>query len=87
MPTLEQAPDLEHINRKDLRVYVLSHRDDEEALRLYMDRMQTDPDVVRHTGGFDQEGAAHLERLIQQQATKALRPQQHILGGIIRGLS
>jgi hypothetical protein len=67
---MTQKSNLEHMTRKDLRAYVLSHRDDEEALRLYMDRMQTDPDVVRHTGGFDQEGATHLEQLIQQQATK-----------------
>jgi hypothetical protein len=67
---MTQKPDFKHMTRKDLRAYVLSHRDNEEALHLYMDRMKTDPDVVRHTGGFDQEGSAHLERLIQQQATK-----------------
>jgi hypothetical protein len=53
-----------------LRAYVLSHRDDEEALHLYMDRLHTDPDVDRQTGTFDQEGAAHLKKLIEQAAAQ-----------------
>ena len=44
-----------------------SHREDEEALRLYMDRLHNDPDVARHSGGSDQEG--NLEALIRQQAS------------------
>jgi hypothetical protein len=60
-------PDLKQMSRKELRSYVLSHRDDEEALRFYMDRLHTDPDVIRHTGSFNQQGATQLEQLIQQQ--------------------
>jgi hypothetical protein len=63
---MTQNLDLKHLSRKALRAYVLSHREDEEALRLYMDRLHSDPDVIRHTGGFDQEG--YLEELIRQQA-------------------
>lgn len=64
---MTQKPDLQKMTRQELRTYALSHRHDEEDLHLYMDRLHTDPDVVRHTGGFDQQGAK-LEKLIQQQA-------------------
>jgi hypothetical protein len=67
---MNQKPDLHKMTRRDLRSYVLTHRDDQEALRLYMDRLQTDPDVIRHTGGYDQQSTAHLEQLIRQQATQ-----------------
>ncbi len=56
------------MSRKDLRIYVLSHRDDEEALRIYMDRLHNDPDVVRYTGACDEEGLAKLEQLIKERA-------------------
>ena len=55
------------MSRKDLRAYVLSHRDDEEALRVYMDRLHNDPGVVRHTGDCSEEGLAKLEQLIKEQ--------------------
>lgn len=55
------------MNRKELRAYVLSHRDDEKALYIYMDRLHNDPDVVRHTGVYDEEGLARLEQLIREK--------------------
>jgi hypothetical protein len=70
---MTQKPDFGAMPRKELRAYVLSHRDDEEALHLYTDRLHTDPDVIRHTGEFDQAGAIQLEKLIQQQAAKEHR--------------
>jgi hypothetical protein len=57
-------PELQQMTRKELRAYVLSHREDEEALHLYMDRLHNDPDVVRHTGGFDPDGNLRLQELI-----------------------
>jgi hypothetical protein len=65
-----RKPDLKQMSRQSLRAYVLSHREDEEALHLYMDRLHNDPDVERQTGTFDQEGAAHLKKLIEQAATQ-----------------
>lgn len=61
------------MSRKELRAYVLSHRDDEEGLRIYMARLRTDPDVVKHTGTFDEEGAAKLEQLIEEVSKKPSR--------------
>ena len=60
--------DFSKMDRKKLRTYVLSHREDEEALRTYMDRLHNDPDVVRHTGKCDEEGLAKLEQLIREKA-------------------
>lgn len=59
-------------NRKDLRAYVLSHRYDEEALRVYMDRLHNDPDVVRYTGTCDEEGLASLEQLIKERTQEKM---------------
>lgn len=55
------------MSRKELRAYVLSHRDDEEALRMYMDRLHNDPDVIRHQGDCSEDGLAKLEQLIKRQ--------------------
>jgi hypothetical protein len=70
---MTQKPNLKQMTRQALRAYVLSHRDDEETLHLYMDRLHTDPDVERQTGTFDQEGAAHLKKLIEQAAIQNQR--------------
>ena len=59
------------MSRKYLRADVLSDRDDEEALRIYMDRLHNDPDVVRYIGACDQEGLAKLEQLIKDGAKKS----------------
>ncbi len=60
--------DFSQMDRKKLRTYVLSHREDEEALRVYMERLHNDPDVSRYTGAYDEEGLARLEQLIKEQA-------------------
>lgn len=60
--------DFSGMSRKELRYYVLSHREDEDALRVYMDRLHNDPDVARYTGDFSEESLAKLEQLIQEQA-------------------
>lgn len=58
---------LSQMNQKELRAYVLSRRGDEEALHIYMDHLHNDPDVVRHTGAYDEEGLAKLEQLIEER--------------------
>jgi len=63
---MHPRPDLQQLTRQALRSYVLAHRDDQEALRLYMDRLKTDPDVIRYTGGYDI--ASELQRLIAQHS-------------------
>lgn len=63
-------PNFESMSRAELRVYVTSHRDDDEAWGIYLDRLHNDPDVIRHTGDCSEEGLAKLRRLIEERAKK-----------------
>ncbi|MFB2894800.1 hypothetical protein ACE1CI_17965 [Aerosakkonemataceae cyanobacterium BLCC-F50] len=62
---MTQKPDFKHISRKELRTYVLTHREDEEALRIYMARLQNEPGVIRQSGGLNEEDLNQLEVLIE----------------------
>jgi hypothetical protein len=50
---MTQKIDFEQMSRSELRAYVLAHRSDEQALRLYMERLRNEPGVSRQTGGLD----------------------------------
>lgn len=58
--------DLEQMSLKELRSYVLSHRDDGEALRYYMDRLRADPNVFHYSGGPGE--LPKLEQLIRERS-------------------
>jgi hypothetical protein len=68
---MTQQPDFQTRPRKELRSYVLSHRDDEDALRIYMDRLKNEPGIDRHQGGIAADDLARLDRLVQQSVTKS----------------
>lgn len=36
-------PDFDAMSRKELRAYILEHREDEDAFRVYMDRVTAEP--------------------------------------------
>jgi enolase len=59
-------PDFQQMSRKELRTYVLTHREDEEALRIYMARLHNETGVIRQTGGIDEEDFNQLEQLIRR---------------------
>jgi hypothetical protein len=63
-------PNFQTMSRQELRSYVLSHRADENALRIYMDRLKTEPGVDRYQGGVSADDLAQLDRLLQQSVTK-----------------
>jgi hypothetical protein len=66
LPRVTASLDLtQQMNRKALRDYVLTHREDDEALRVYMDRLRTEPDVKRSKGGLSEEDLARLEQVIK----------------------
>jgi hypothetical protein len=67
---MTQQPDFQKMPRQELRAYVLSHRDDEDALRIYMDRLKTEPRIDRHQGGVTADDLARLDRIVQQSVTK-----------------
>ena len=64
---MTQKLDFQKMSRKELRTYVLNHRDDEEALRIYMDRMHNDPGVIRQIGGLNEADLKFLEQAIAKQ--------------------
>ena len=67
---MTQQPDFQSMPRKELRAYVLSHRDDENALRIYMDRLKNEPGIDRYQGGVSADDLAQLERLLQKSVAK-----------------
>jgi hypothetical protein len=67
---MTQQPDFKTMSCKELRSYVLSHRDDEDALRIYMDRLKNEPGIDRHQGGVTADDLARLDRLVQESVTK-----------------
>jgi hypothetical protein len=64
---MTQKPDFYKISRQELRRYVLTHREDEEALQIYMERLKTEPGVIRHRGGLAEQDLEQLEQLIQER--------------------
>ena len=60
-----QKLDFQKMSRKKLRNYVLTHRQDEEALRIYMERLHNEPGVTRHKGGLNTEDINQLEQLLE----------------------
>ena len=50
--------------------YVLSHREDDEALRIYMDRMRTESGVTRFTLTPSQEDMKKLEEFLKAKMDK-----------------
>lgn len=68
--TMNHKPDFYQISRQELRQYVLSHREDNEALRIYMDRMRSEPGVTRIRGTNSDEDMKKLEYLLKKSSKK-----------------
>ena len=60
-------PNFQQMSRKELRTYVLTHREDDEAIRIYMERLHNEPGVIRQTGGLNDEDLNQLEQLIKKR--------------------
>ena len=41
-------PNFKEMSRKELRAYVLAHRDDDEAFYAYVDKVNAEGDRVKH---------------------------------------
>ncbi len=57
----------ESMSWAELKAYITSHREDDEAFRVYIDLLHTDPDVKRISGHCDDEGIKILEGLIKER--------------------
>jgi hypothetical protein len=64
---MTQKPNFNQMNRKELRNYVLTHRQDEEALRIYMERLHSEPGIDRYTGGLNGQDFSQLEQLLEKK--------------------
>ncbi|MGK7875831.1 MAG: hypothetical protein AB4426_21800 [Xenococcaceae cyanobacterium] len=64
---MTQKLDFQQMSRKELRTYVLNNREDEEALRIYMERLHNEPGVIRQTGGLNEEDLNQLEQLLEKR--------------------
>jgi hypothetical protein len=64
---MTQKPDFQQMSRKELRTYVLAHREDNEALRIYMKRLQNESGIIRQTGGLNEEDFNQLENLLKKR--------------------
>ena len=67
---MRQTPDFQQMSRKELRKYVLTHREDEEALRIYMERLRNESGVNRYRGGLDEQDFQQLEQLLDKKTIK-----------------
>ncbi|MCA2813429.1 MAG: hypothetical protein IM477_13120 [Microcystis sp. M090S1] len=67
---MNHQPDFYQMSRPELRKYVLSHREDDEALRIYMDRMRTESGVTRFTLTPSQEDMNKLEEFLKAKMDK-----------------
>ncbi|NER94730.1 MAG: hypothetical protein F6J86_12970 [Symploca sp. SIO1B1] len=67
---MTQKFDFQTMPRKELRAYVLSHRDDEHALRIYMDRLKSESGIIRHQGSVTTDDLAQLEQLLQNSVNQ-----------------
>ena len=64
--TMTNKSNFYQMPRQELRKYVLSHRQDHEALRIYMDRMRNEPGIIRVTGTNSNEDMNKLEDLLKK---------------------
>ena len=64
---MTQKPDFQQMSRKQLRTYVLAHREDNEALRIYMQRLRNESGVIRQTGGLNEEDLNQLAQLLKKR--------------------
>lgn len=67
---MTQKPDFQQMNRKQLRNYVLTHREDEEALRIYMERLHSEPGINRYTGTLNGQDFNQLEQLLEKKSDR-----------------
>jgi hypothetical protein len=56
------------MSNTELRAYVLSHREDEEAWEIFTKRLEDDPTVIRVPPSLDEAGWQKVEQLIKERS-------------------
>ena len=57
----------DQMSNTELRAYVLSHREDEEAWDVFSQRLEYDPNVIRVLPDLDETGWAKVKQLIAER--------------------
>ena len=57
----------ESMSRAELKADITTHRKDDEAFRIYLDRLRTNSDIKIISGRCDDEGMKTLKSLIKQR--------------------
>lgn len=61
---LSMKPNFEKMTRKELKAYVLAHRDDQEAIDLLMSRRSPDSEAVWYDASLSQ---AQIKEILQKK--------------------
>jgi hypothetical protein len=59
-------PNFELMPRKELLNYILSHRDDDDAFRAYMDRVNALPNKVWHPAPKSMDDLSNFSQLLEE---------------------
>ncbi|MBD2306062.1 hypothetical protein H6G17_11110 [Chroococcidiopsis sp. FACHB-1243] len=59
-------PNFEAMSRKELRAYILEHREDEQAFRVYMDRITAEPPTEVYPAPKSIDDLKHFPQLLEK---------------------
>jgi hypothetical protein len=63
-------PDFKAMSRKELRTYILEHRDDNEAFYAYMDKLNTEGTWIEFPAPKTIDDLKHFPELLEQHRKK-----------------
>ncbi|MGB3203921.1 MAG: hypothetical protein WBB28_02900 [Crinalium sp.] len=60
-------PNFKEMSRKELKDYILKHRDDDEAFSVYMDKLNAEPNKTWFPAPKSIEDLAHFPKLLEER--------------------
>lgn len=66
-------PNFDAMTRKELRAYLLKHRDDQDAVHAMALRIDADPNAI--TISSDEDLTPHIRRVVEREKAKKLQDQ------------
>ena len=59
-------PDFQAMSRKELLAYMLAHREDDEAFRIYMDKVHAEPPTEVYPAPQSIDDLKHFPQLLEK---------------------
>lgn len=59
-------PDFQAMSRKELLAYILAHREDDEAFRVYMDKVHAEPPTEVYPAPQSIDDLKHFPELLEK---------------------